>query len=139
MARAQGRWQYRRPMQWLALLCVLGADELPALKQGEWSYERLVNGQPMRRRACADPTADFKRQQEALTRAGCVLTPMKRDAQSWSFDATCTIKTDKGPVTSTTSSRLTVQSEVAYTLTVHGTGKKDDETLTAKRIGDCPR
>jgi len=117
------------------------ADGLPAFKPGEWSYQREVNGAPLVRRKCADPTADLKRQHELLKRAGCAVTPLERAGPAYSFDATCSVKTAQGEVKSTTTSTITVQSESAYTVEVHGTanGKKTDETLTARRVGDCPK
>lgn len=125
----------------LLLAAAAHADELPALKPGEWSYQREVDGRPLLRRKCADPTADLRQQHEQLTRAGCTVTPLKRSGASYTFDAACVVKTPQGAVKSTTTSVITVQSEAAYTVQVRGTtdGKPTDEKLTAKRLGDCPK
>jgi hypothetical protein len=53
----------------------------------------------------------------------------------------CAIKSGSTQITSKTTSLMTVTDDSAYTVRVTGTtnGSQTDESVVAKRIGDCPK
>ena len=118
------------------------AEDWPALRQGRWQFDRTIEGmgpspQKVSRTECIDPTANFRRQQEQLTKAGCTFTPLNRRGNEYRYAATCRMAG-----TSTESeSVMTVQGPDAYTLRVSSTvgGKATREVLVAKRLGDCAK
>lgn len=131
----------------VALACALfgaaaAAEELPTLKRGMWQFDRSVNGREMGViNQCANPTADMKDQNAMLTAAGCSFSPVRQDGNKYVFDATCAIKSGSTQINSTTTSVMTVESDSAYTVRVTGTtnGRPTDESVVAKRTGDCPK
>ena len=130
-----------------ALACALFgasaiAEELPTLKRGMWQFDRAVNGREMGViNQCANPTADMKEQNAMLTAAGCSFSPATQDGDKYSFDVTCAIKSGSTQINSKTTSVMTVAGDSAYTVRVTGTtnGRPTDESVVAKRTGDCPK
>lgn len=131
-----------RPVFRLAILIALAlpiaqAEDLPALRKGNWEYTRTVEGgsQPIRLQKCVDPAANMKKQNALAAKGLCKMTPMVRTGNSYRFSATCTI--NGAPVV--TSSVITVQSDSAYSIDVEtqAGGKLRKEHLSAKRLGDC--
>lgn len=118
------------------------AEDWPVLSQGRWRFDRTIEGtgpapQKISRTECIDPTANFRRQQEQLAKAGCTFTPLTRRGNEYRYTATCRMAG-----TSTTSeSVLTVDGPDAYTLRVSSQvdGKATREVLVAKRVGDCAK
>ncbi len=130
-----------------ALACVLFAapalaQQLPPLKRGMWQFDRNVNGREMGViNQCANPTADMMEQDAMLTAAGCNFSPLRQDGNKYSFDVDCAIKSGSTQITSKTTSLMTVTDDSAYTVRVTGTtnGSPTDESVVAKRTGDCPK
>lgn len=130
-----------------ALACVLFgagalAQQLPVLKRGMWQFDRNVNGREMGViNQCANPTADMMEQDAMLTAAGCNFSPLRQDGDKYSFDVDCAIKSGSTQIISKTTSLMTVTDDSAYTVRVTGTtnGSQTDESIVAKRIGDCPK
>lgn len=121
---------------------IAAADEIPALRPGMWEFTRTlipVSGKPqtMSDKICADPTAEMKRQNVLLTKAGCKFTPVQKKGKSYIFQAACTIQGVAGESTTA----MTVESDSAYRLEIETRqGKRRSrETLTARRVGDCPK
>ena len=117
------------------------AEELPVLKRGMWQFDRTVNGREMGVISqCANPTADMKEQDAMLTAAGCSFSPVRQDGDKYTFDVSCAIKSGSGEIDSKTTSVMTVAGDSAYSVRVTGTtnGKPTDESVAAKRLGDCP-
>ncbi len=137
----------RRALRCIALAGMLlaataGAEELPTLKRGMWQFDRSVNGREMGViTQCANPTADMKEQDAMLTAAGCNFAPVRQDGDKYSFDVACTIKSGTTQIDSKTTTVMTVSGDSAYTVRVTGTtnGKPTDESVVAKRLGDCPK
>jgi hypothetical protein len=137
----------RRALWCLALACSLaaaaaGAEELPTLKRGMWQFDRSVNGREMGViTQCANPTTDMKEQDAMLTAAGCNFAPVLQDGDKYSFDVACTIKSGTNTINSKTTTVMTVSGDSAYTVRVTGTtnGQQTDETVVAKRLGDCTK
>lgn len=117
-----------------------GAEELPVLKPGMWQFDRSVNGREMGVISqCANPTSDMKEQDAMLTAAGCNFAPVRQDGDKYSFDVVCAIKSGASTINSKTTTVMTVSGDSAYTVRVTGTtnGQPTDETVVAKRLGDC--
>lgn len=118
------------------------ADDWPKLRQGLWQFDRTIDGmgpspQKVSRTECLDPTANFRSQQQQLTRAGCTFTPVTRRGNDYRYGAACKL----GGASVVSESVLTVASPEAYTLRVSSNtaGKVSKEVLTAKRVGDCAK
>ena len=124
----------------LLLAAIAGAEELPTLKRGMWQFDRSVNGREMGViTQCANPTADMKEQDAMLTAAGCNFAPVRQDGDKYSFDVACAIKSGSTQINSKTTTVMTVSGDSAYTVRVTGTtnGKPSEESVVAKRMGDC--
>jgi hypothetical protein len=107
-----------------------------------WQFDRSVNGREMGViTQCANPTADMKEQDAMLTAAGCKFAPVRQDGDKYSFDVDCAIKSGSTQINSKTTTVMTVTGDSAYTVRVTGTtnGKPTDESVVAKRMGDCPK
>ncbi len=126
----------------LAPSSATAADDWPVLRQGLWRFDRTIEGmgpapRKVSRTECIDPTANFRRQQEQLGRAGCTFTPLTRRGDEYRYGTTCRMAG-----TSTTSeSVLTVEGPEAYTLRVSSQvdGQPTKEVLVARRVGDCAK
>jgi hypothetical protein len=118
------------------------AEDPPAFRQGLWQFDRTVGGQKLQTKECTSPSEELKRQNELLTRSGCKLTPTQRVGNAYTFSAECTIN---APGASTVNARstsvMTVDDDSAYKveITTTGAGTSTQETLIARRIGDCTR
>jgi hypothetical protein len=124
----------------LAHAAAAAAEDWPVLRQGRWQFDRTIEGmgpspQKVSRTECIDPTANFRRQQEQLAKAGCTFTPLTRRGDEYRYAATCRMA---GTATAS-ESVLTVGGSDAYTLRVASKvdGKPTREVLVAKRLGDC--
>ncbi len=116
----------------------------PALKPGLWQFTRTITtaGKPttIERQGCADPVAEWEKQQEASGRAGCKVETVKAAADRYVTTAECML-----PNAGEGSSRSTALIKVpdAYEVTVENRGvlakSGDSEHLVAKRLGDCPK
>jgi hypothetical protein len=133
---------------WCAALAALliaataAAEELPTLKRGMWQFDRTVNGREMGViTQCANPTVDMKEQDAMLTAAGCNFAPVRQDGDTYSFDVECAIKSGSTVINSKTTTVMTVSGDSAYTVRVTGTtnGKPTEESVVAKRLGDCTK
>jgi hypothetical protein len=120
----------------------VAADEWPALRAGRWQFDRTIESSgptpgKVSRTACVDPTADFSRQREQLTRAGCTFSPVVRAGNVYRYSADCRM----AGVASRSESVLAVDGTDSYTLKVESRtdGSSSRETLIARRIGDCAR
>lgn len=116
------------------------ADEPPSLRQGLWQFERTLGGQKLQSQQCVDPSEDMKRQNELLEKNGCKFSPGSRSGNTYSFSADCSIKAP-GDVTVNvhSASVMTVADDSAYKveITTIGAGTSTQETLLARRVGDC--
>jgi len=131
----------------LVVAAAAGANELPAFKKGNWSFERTVEDpahpetpQTFTNQKCADPTADMKRQNAKLTQAGCRFSAVEKDGNRYTFIARCRMQDRSGNTTNGQNTTvITVESDSAYSLTVDGevNGVATHEKLAAKRLGDC--
>ena len=117
------------------------AEEPPAFRQGLWQFDRTVGGQKLQTRECTNPTEQLKQQNALLTRSGCKLTPTQRSENIYTFTAECTINAPGGAsVTARATSAMTVESDDTYKVEISttGAGTSTNESLVARRIGDCP-
>lgn len=126
----------------LAHAAPLPAQDWPVLRQGRWQFDRTIEGmgpapQKVSRTECIDPTANFRRQQEQLARAGCTVTPPTRRGDDYRYTARCTLA---GTAT-VSESVMTVTGPDGYTVRVASTvdGKATREVLVARRLGDCTK
>ena len=131
---------------WLPALVVVcacanpvAAEDLPALRQGMWEFQRTVGSQKISNKECVNPTKDMKQKNAQFEKQGCRISPLKRKGNAYTFTADCLIRTESGQMNSHTTSVITVESDRAYTVQVEGAinGKPVKERLTARRISDC--
>jgi hypothetical protein len=128
----------------LAAAPAVAADEWPALRHGMWEFSRAIEGMTpggppkvVETKRCINPTDEFRRQKDMLTKSGCTFTPVTRAGNVYTYSATCRMQGMAG----TSRSVLTAEGDSAYSLRVDSDfgGKPTRELLKARRIGDCPR
>ena len=118
------------------------ADDLPALRQGLWKFDRTVGGKKIESTKCTSPTEDMKTMNAKLERSGCRFTPVKKAGNVYTYTADCSMKMPTGAtMTSRSTSVMTVASESSYTIEIDVVtdGQASKERLVAQRVGDCPK
>lgn len=120
---------------------VMAAD-WPVFKPGNWTFEQTMSGtgaapDKASNNRCTDPTADYEAQQGMLANAGCPVTLLTQNGNTYRYSATCKL----GGMTTKSDSVLTVESAEAYTITVDSNtdGSETYDVLHARRIGDCAK
>lgn len=138
------RLAIQRP--WLAVLFAAiaagtaFADELPVFRKGIWEFSRTIErgtgkSQTMTSRKCVSPTEDMRAQNARLVKSGCKFSPYTRSANQYTMNAKCSVM----GISSETTTVVSVESDIAYRVTVVGTtdGDKTREVTIARRIGEC--
>jgi hypothetical protein len=118
------------------------ADELPALRQGLWNFQRTVNGEKIEATKCTSPTEDMKKMSATLEKSGCRMSPVKKSGNVFTYTADCSMKMPTGAtLNSRSTSVLSVESDSSYRLEVDAVtdGQASKERLVAKRVGDCTK
>jgi len=118
------------------------ADDLPALRQGLWNFQRTVNGVKIEATECTSPTEDMKTMNAKIEKSGCRMSPVKKSGKVFTYTADCSMKMPTGAtLNSRSSSVLTVESDSSYRLEVDAVtdGKASKERMVAKRVGDCTK
>jgi Protein of unknown function (DUF3617) len=128
-----------------ALVCAGGAaaDELPAFKQGLWSYTSTISlaggRKPQARtvKKCTSPTEDIKKKWASLASKTCPMAPLKRAGAKYTYSSSC----EKNGVALRTLSVITVESDASYRVDTetHTNNIAQKETLVAQRVGDCAK
>lgn len=116
------------------------ADDLPALRQGLWKFQRTVAGKKIETTKCASPTEDMKTMNAKLEKSGCRFSPVKKSGNVYIYTADCSMKMPSGATMSSRStSVMTVVSEISYKIEIDVVtdGQPSKELLDAQRIGDC--
>jgi hypothetical protein len=115
------------------------ADDVPSFRQGLWEYERGSGGHKYAATECLDPGEELRRQQIALQKMGCTLSPTTRAGSTWSYSADCTVKMPSGAMKFSRSSALTADSDNAYQVETRTTNQRGtvSEVITARRVADC--
>jgi hypothetical protein len=126
-----------------ALLCGPAlADDLPALRQGLWKFQRTVGGKKIETTKCTNPMEDMKKMTPKLEKSGCRLSPVKKSGNVYTYTADCSMKMPSGATFSSRStSVMTVVSESSYKIEIDVVtdGQSSKELLVAQRIGDCTK
>jgi len=118
------------------------ADDLPALRQGLWKFERTVGGKKVETTKCTSPTEDMKKMNATLEKSGCRFSPVKKAGNVYTYTADCSMKMPSGATMSSRStSIMTVAGESSYKIEIDVVtdGQASKELLVATRIGDCPK
>ena len=118
------------------------ADDLPALRQGLWKFERTVGGKKIERTECTSPTEDMKTMNAKLEKSGCRFSPVKKSGNVYTYTADCSMKMPTGAtMNSRSSSVMTVAGESSYKIEIDVVtdGQASKERLVAQRVGDCPK
>jgi len=118
------------------------ADDLPALRQGLWKFQRTVGGKKIETTKCTSPTEDMKTMNAKLEKSGCRFTPFKKSGNVYTYTADCSMKMPTGATMSTRStSVMTVASESSYKIEIDVVtdGQASKEMLVAQRVGDCTK
>lgn len=116
----------------------------PELKPGLWQFTRTMTtgGKPttIERQGCADPVAEWEKQQEASGRAGCAVETVKAAAGHYVTTAECRLP---GAGEGSSRSTAVIKGPDAYEVTVENRGvlakSGEREHLVARRLGDCPK
>ncbi len=118
------------------------ADDLPALRQGLWKFQRTVGGKKIEATKCTSPTEDMKKMNAKLEKSGCRFSPVKKSGNVYTYTADCSMKMPTGATMSSRStSVMTVVSESSYRIEIDAVtdGQSSKELLVAHRIGDCKK
>jgi hypothetical protein len=118
------------------------ADDLPALRQGLWKFQRTVGGEKIETTKCTSPTEDMKKMNAKLERSGCRFSPVKKSGNVYTYTADCSMKMPTGAtISSRSTSVMTVVSESSYRIEIDAMidGQSSKELLVAQRIGDCKK
>lgn len=145
-------WKLAKRIQFLSIIAVgtclafsgsaTKAEDLPAFRKGMWEFKRTVDnagrpGKPQttETKKCTNPSADMKRQKEALSKAGCKFSPTSKSGNSYRFTTECTVQGVAGQ----SKSLITVESDSAYGVKVESRmgNQITNELLLARRTGDC--
>lgn len=95
------------------------ADDLPALRQGMWKFQRTVAGKKIESTKCANPTEDMKTMNAKLEKSGCRFSPVKKSGNVYTYTADCSMKMPTGAtMNSRSSSVMTVASESSYKIEI---------------------
>jgi hypothetical protein len=118
------------------------ADDLPALRQGLWKFQRTVGGQKIEMTECTSPTEDMKKMNAKLEKGGCRFTPVKKSGNVYTYTADCSMKMPTGAtMKSRSTSVMTVAGESSYKIEIDVVtdGQASKELLVAQRVGDCTK
>jgi hypothetical protein len=115
------------------------AEDVPAFRQGLWEYQRAVGGNKYAATECLDPGEDLRRQQSALQKMGCKLSPTAHAGSSWTYSADCTVKLPSGAMSFSRTSVLTADSDSAYQVEMRTTDRTGttSQVISAHRVADC--
>jgi hypothetical protein len=111
-----------------------GADELPAFRQGMWTFHRTMAGKPTEMRRCIDPSENI------LQKQGCTYTSISKSGNSYTFVADCPAASPGKPeLTGRITGTVDVKSDSFYQVVSEGTinGQPVKEYFDARRTGDC--
>jgi Protein of unknown function (DUF3617) len=118
------------------------AEDLPALRQGMWKFQRTVGGEKIESTQCVNPTEDMRKMNAKLEKSGCRFSPVKKSGNVYTYTADCSIKMPSGAtMNSRSTSVMTVASESSYKIEIDAVtdGQASKEQLVAQRTGDCPK
>jgi hypothetical protein len=118
------------------------ADDLPALRQGLWKFQRTVGGEKIETTKCTSPTEDMKKMNGKLEKSGCRFSPVKKSGNVYRYTADCSMKMPAGAtMNSRSTSVMTVVSESSYKIDIDVVtdGQASKEMLVAQRVGDCTK
>jgi hypothetical protein len=114
---------------------------VPTLRQGLWSYQRVAETpgrglpRPVSMSKCVDPSADLKKNLDALKARNCTLSAITRNGNAYAWTVTCPVNGE----TLAISSVITVEGDTAFREEMSSRlGSQDSRsTLSARRVGDC--
>ena len=118
------------------------ADDLPALRQGSWKFQRTVDGKKIETTECTSPTEDMKKMNAMLEKSGCRFSPVKKSGNVYTYTADCSMKMPSGAsLSSRSTSVMTIVSEDSYKIEIDVVtdGQSSKELLVAQRIGNCTK
>ncbi|HEX8010782.1 MAG TPA: DUF3617 family protein [Casimicrobiaceae bacterium] len=126
-------------MLFVAMPSGVRAEEIPAFRQGLWEYQRVAGGNRYAATECLDPGEESRRQQIALQKLGCNLSPITRAGSTWTYSADCMVKLPAGPAAFSTTSVLTADSDTAYQVEIRTTDRRgtSSQVISAHRVADC--
>ena len=115
------------------------AEDVPSFRQGLWEYQRAAGGNQYAASECLDPGEELRRQQTALQKMGCRLSPTARTGSTWTYSADCTVKLPSGAMSFSTTSVLTADSDTAYQVEMRTTDRSGttSQVISAHRVADC--
>jgi len=120
------------------------AEDGPIFRQGMWEFNRTVENigspgkpQTITTKKCTNPTEDMKKQNEMVSKIGCKTSPLVKNGKTYSFSTECKIQ---GAIAQS-ASVITVENDSAYNIKIHSQsdGRGTNETLQARRTGDCTK
>jgi hypothetical protein len=145
--RAPRRCAARRSLFALATVAVgfaaaTEAPEMPALRQGLWSYQRVAETaghatqQPVSMSKCVDPSADLKKNLEQLRARNCTVSAFTRTGNAYAWTVACPLNGETLQIRSV----ITVENDTAFReeMNSHFGSQDSRSSLSARRVGDCP-
>jgi hypothetical protein len=125
----------------VSLAAATEAPEMPALRQGLWSYQRIAETpgrqaqQPVSTSKCVDPNADLKKNLQQLKARSCTVSAIARNGNAYAWTVACAVNGDTLQIRSV----ITVESDTAFReeMSTHWGTQESKSTLSARRLGDC--
>jgi uncharacterized protein DUF3617 len=116
------------------------APEVPKLRQGMWSYQRVAETpgretRPVSMSKCVDPSADLKKNLEQLKARNCKLSAITRNGNEYAWTVACPVDGETLQIRSV----ITVENDTAFREEMSSRwGSQDSRSsLSARRVGDC--
>jgi hypothetical protein len=114
---------------------------LPSFRPGKWSFTSTVSPagatQPQVRKAtaCTDPTQEIEKKWRELAQKSCQFSPVSHAGDRYSYSSQCAAN----GVLLTTRSSIVVKSDSEYRVETESrsNGTTRQETVEARRLGDC--
>lgn len=127
-----------------SLAGITEAEDGPIFREGMWEFNRTVEtigspGKPktIMTKKCANPTLDMKKQNEMVSKMGCKSSPLVKNGKTYSYTTECKIQ--GGAAQSTTVLRVENDSAFSMKIKSRSGEKATNETLQARRTGECTK
>jgi hypothetical protein len=125
----------------VSLAAATEAPEMPTLRQGLWSYQRVTEtpgramARPVSTSKCVDPSADLKEKLQSLKARNCTVSAIVRNGNEYAWTVACPVNGEMLAMRSV----ITVESDIAFReeMSARWASQNSRSTQSARRIGDC--
>ena len=118
------------------------ADDLPAIRQSLWKFDRTDGGKKVEAMKCTNPMEGMKKMNATLEKSDCRFSPVKKSWIVYTYAADCSMRMPTGAtINSCSTSVMTVAGENSYKIEIDVVtdDRTSKELLVAQRTGDCPK